>query len=120
MVSDRLSIKCTSKIGDAYWQSVVEETTLKRLGRMLESRSAAAALSTGEFLAEFGDALVFAVYRRAKAEIAISAFVGRIIWDFVFFPAEFALHNDHICLHLFFFLGSPRDSIYFLWLLIGM
>ena len=48
MVSDRLSIKCTSKIGDAYWQSVVEETTLKRLGRMLESRSAAAALSTGE------------------------------------------------------------------------
>lgn len=53
MVSDRLSIKCTSKIGDAYWQSVVEETTLKRLGRMLESRSAAATLSTSEFSVVF-------------------------------------------------------------------
>ena len=40
--SDVLSIKCTAKIGNAYWQSVVEKTTVKRQGRMLESRSNAA------------------------------------------------------------------------------
>ncbi|XP_059096050.1 uncharacterized protein LOC131890669 [Tigriopus californicus] len=35
----QLSIKCRAKIWDAYWQSVVQKTTFKRLGRMLESRS---------------------------------------------------------------------------------
>ncbi len=41
--SDELSIKCTAKIGNAYWQSVVQKTRLKRHGRMLESRSGAGA-----------------------------------------------------------------------------
>ena len=36
---DELSIKCTAKIGNAYWQSVVQKTRIKRQGRMLESRS---------------------------------------------------------------------------------
>jgi len=46
---DELSLKCTAKIGNAYWQSVVEKTRVKRLGRMLESRSAASS-SGGENL----------------------------------------------------------------------
>lgn len=33
---DELSVKCTAKIGNAYWQSVVEKTRIKRQGRMLE------------------------------------------------------------------------------------
>ncbi len=54
---DELKIKCTAKIGNAYWQSVVETTRIKRLGRMLESRSSAegttgmCALSTSKAVA---------------------------------------------------------------------
>lgn len=38
-LSAELRIKCVSRIGNAYWQSVDEVTTVKRTGRMLESRS---------------------------------------------------------------------------------
>ncbi len=37
--NDVLMVKCTAKIGNAYWQSVEAVTTVKRHGRMLESRS---------------------------------------------------------------------------------
>ena len=40
--NDRLQLKCTAKIGNAYWESVVVETTLRRDGYMLESRSSGA------------------------------------------------------------------------------
>jgi hypothetical protein len=36
---DELSLKCTAKIGNAYWQSIVQKTRIKRQGRMLESRA---------------------------------------------------------------------------------
>ena len=36
---DVIKLKCTAKIGNAYWESVVETTVLKKHGRMLESRS---------------------------------------------------------------------------------
>ncbi len=40
---DELSVKCTAKIGNAYWQSVVQKTRVRRQGRMLESRANKAA-----------------------------------------------------------------------------
>ena len=40
--NDKLQLKCTAKIGNAYWESVVVETTLRRDGYMLESRSSGA------------------------------------------------------------------------------
>ena len=40
--SDKLQLKCTAKIGNAYWESVVVETILRRDGYMLESRSSGA------------------------------------------------------------------------------
>jgi len=38
-VPDVIKLKCTAKIGNAYWESVVETAVLKKHGRMLESRS---------------------------------------------------------------------------------
>lgn len=40
--NDRLQLKCTAKIGNAYWESIERETIIRRDGYMLESRSSGA------------------------------------------------------------------------------
>ena len=40
--NDKLQLKCTAKIGNAYWESIERETIIRRDGYMLESRSSGA------------------------------------------------------------------------------
>jgi hypothetical protein len=58
-ISDVLRLKCTAKIGNAYWESVVESTILKKHYKMMESRSNIAVLGKIKFLINACDEIFF-------------------------------------------------------------
>ena len=67
--NDKLQLKCTAKIGNAYWESVVVETTLRRDGYMLESRSSGAS-------GKYRRAMIFGTWSCFLSARSIRALIG--------------------------------------------